>query len=82
MRFRQEQVASMVDIKAMFHQIKVAEEHTDYLRFVWWPQGNLVQELEEHRMTVIYLERFHHPVSPALLLERQLKITRPTFHQK
>lgn len=38
MRFRQEQVAIMADIQAMFHQVKVAEEHRDYLGFLWWPQ--------------------------------------------
>lgn len=34
-RFRQEQVAIMADIKTMFHQVKVAEEHLDYIRFLW-----------------------------------------------
>ena len=49
LKFRQEQVAIMADIKAMFHQLKEEEEeHSDYLRFVWWPQGNLEQELEPH----------------------------------
>lgn len=52
LRFRQEQVAIMADIKAMFHQVKVAEEHRDYLRFLWWPQGKLEEDLVEHRMTV------------------------------
>lgn len=52
MRFRQEQVVVMADIQAMFHQVKVAEEHVDYLRFLWWPQGNLEKDLEEYCMTV------------------------------
>ncbi|KAI2646661.1 NEDD4 family-interacting protein 2 [Labeo rohita] len=52
MRFRQEHVALMADIKAMFHQVQVTEEHVDYLRFLWWPEGNLEQDLKEHRMTV------------------------------
>lgn len=51
MRFRQEEVAIMGDVKAMFHQVKVSEENKVYLRFLWWPQGNLEQNLEEHRMT-------------------------------
>lgn len=36
----------------MFHQVKVAEEQVDFLRFLWWPDGNLEQDLVEHRMTV------------------------------
>lgn len=41
MRFRQEPIAVMVDVQAMFHQIKVDEQHLDFLRFLWWPEGKL-----------------------------------------
>ena len=51
-RFRQEPVAVMADIKAMFHQVKVAQDDRDFLRFLWWPEGNLKYELVEYRMTV------------------------------
>lgn len=40
----------MVDIKAMFHQAKVADEHTDFLRLS--PDGDINQELAEYRMAV------------------------------
>lgn len=42
----------MGDIQAMFHQVKVAEEDRDFLRFLWWPNGDVTQDLMEHRMTV------------------------------
>ncbi|XP_046552249.1 uncharacterized protein LOC124261926 [Haliotis rubra] len=51
-RFRSDQVAFMVDVEAMFHQVKVPREHQDYLRFLWWPNGNVHGELKEYRMTV------------------------------
>lgn len=51
-RFRDEPVAFMGDIQAMFHQVKVAEEDRDFLRFLWWPNGDVTQDLVEHRMTV------------------------------
>ncbi|XP_020556881.2 uncharacterized protein LOC110014410 [Oryzias latipes] len=51
-RFRQEPVAFMGDIQAMFHQVKVMEEHRDFLRFLWWPGGDFAKEPEEYRMTV------------------------------
>ena len=38
-RFRQEPVAVMGDIQTMFHQVKVAEEGRDFLRFLWWPRS-------------------------------------------
>lgn len=40
----------MVDIKAVFHQAKVADEHTDFLRLS--PDGDINQELAEYRMAV------------------------------
>lgn len=43
-------MALLADIKAMFHQVQVTEEHVDFLR--WWPEGNLEQDLKEYRMTV------------------------------
>ncbi|XP_035983633.1 uncharacterized protein LOC118557555 [Fundulus heteroclitus] len=51
-RFRQEPIAIMADIQAMFHQVYVPEKHRDFLRFLWWPNGNTSQVPQEYRMTV------------------------------
>ncbi|XP_035657338.1 uncharacterized protein LOC118403009 [Branchiostoma floridae] len=51
-RFRQEPVALMADIEAMFSQVKVPSEDRDYQRFMWWPEGQINKPLEEYRMTV------------------------------
>ena len=51
-RFRQEAVAVMADIEAMFHQVKVAPEDCNALRFLWWPDGDLTAQPEELMMTV------------------------------
>lgn len=52
LRFRQEPVAIMGDIQAMFHQVKVTKEDRDFLRFLWWPKGDLTKHVTEFRMTV------------------------------
>ncbi len=52
LRFRQDTVAVMADIEGMFHQVKVPEEDKDFLRFLWWPDGNTDYPLSEYRMTV------------------------------
>ena len=52
LRFRQDPVAAMGDVQAMFHQVRVPVADRDLLRFLWWPNGNLAKELEEYRMTV------------------------------
>ncbi|KAL2098438.1 hypothetical protein ACEWY4_007645 [Coilia grayii] len=52
LRFRQEPVALMADIEGMFHQVRVVEKHVDFLRFLWWPNGDTNQPIKEYRMTV------------------------------
>lgn len=42
-RFRQHPVAIMCDVEKMFHQ---------FLRFLWWEDGNLDAEPKEYRMKV------------------------------
>ena len=51
-RFRQEPVAFTADIEAMFLQVRVPERHRDYLRFLWWPEGDVDKPAQEYRMTV------------------------------
>ena len=51
-RFRQEPIAFIGDIEAMFHQVRVPEYHRDFLRFLWWPGGDLSRDLEEYQMNV------------------------------
>lgn len=52
LRFRQEEVAFMADVESMFHQVRVPEKERDFLRFLWWPEGNLEADLEEYRLNV------------------------------
>ena len=51
-RFRKEPVAIMADIQAMFYQVLVPETQFNFLRFVWWPDGDLDADLEDYQMTV------------------------------
>ena len=51
-RFREDPVAFMAAVESMFHQVIVPPEQYDYLRFPWWPGGNLDAELEEYQMVV------------------------------
>jgi hypothetical protein len=39
----------------MFHQVfqvRVTQEHRDYLRFLWWTDGDISKDPEEYRMMV------------------------------
>ncbi|XP_050978835.1 uncharacterized protein LOC127173179 [Labeo rohita] len=52
LRFREEPIAVMADINAMFHQVRVPHKHVNFLRFLWWPNGDAIKEPEECRMCV------------------------------
>ena len=51
-RFRQERIALMCDIQAMFHQVKVDMEYHNLLRFLWWNNLELKGDPVEFRMTI------------------------------
>ena len=51
-RFRLGPVAFMADIESMFYQVHVPCEQRSFLRFLWWPEGNLDRDLREYQMTV------------------------------
>ena len=51
-RFRLNRIVFIADIEAMFFQVRFPERHRCFLRFLWWPDGDLSKELEEYQMTV------------------------------
>ena len=51
-RFREESVALMSDVKAMFHQVRVKPDDINALRFLWWPNGDLNSQPQEFMMAV------------------------------
>ena len=51
-RFRQGKIAFSCDVEKMFHQFHVVREHRDYLRFLWWEDGDISKTLRDYRMRV------------------------------
>ena len=51
-RFRQPPIALLCDIEKMFHQFHVQEEDRNYLRFLWWKDGDTTTQPQEYRMKV------------------------------
>ena len=80
-RFRQETVALMADVKAMFYQVKVPEKDADLLRFLWWPDGNLSEEMEEFRMTVHLFGATSSPSCASYALRKTAEDNRGTANQ-
>lgn len=42
----------MADIEKMFYQVRVPTDDAKYLRFLWWPGGDMGKEPEEFQMLV------------------------------
>ena len=52
LRFRREPVAVIGDIKLMFHQCFVLPTDQRFLRFLWWPNGDITKEAQVYAMKV------------------------------
>ena len=78
-RFRQEAVAFMADVEAMFHQVKVVSEDCNALRFLWWPNGDLTAQPEESMMAVHLFGGVSSPSCANFALKKTAKDNRSTF---
>jgi len=81
-RFRQEPVAVMGDIQAMFHQVKVVEQDRNLLRFLWWPEGDLSKEPQNYRMTVHLFGAVSSPSCASYALRRTATDNQSDFSAK
>ena len=51
-RFRKEIIAVTCDVQKMFFQFFGPKRRRDYLRFLWWPDGDTNKTPRDYRMTV------------------------------
>ena len=52
LRFREGKMAVLADIQKMFYAVKVSDQHKNYLRFYWFPNGDLSKDPVQYRVTV------------------------------
>ena len=69
-RLREESVALMSNVEAMFHQVKVRPDDRNARRFLWWPDGNLSKQAEEFQMTVHLFGSTSSPSCPNFALRK------------
>ena len=86
LRFCTENVALVVDIESMFHQVKVCPEDQDSLRFLWW-SGSIDEVPQEYAMTVHIFGAADSPCSANSILLRRADdnegiLTRDDGHAK
>src|SRR5664279_1783026 len=80
LRFRQERVAVMADIEAMFHQVGVSREHRDALRFLWWAHGNTNNNIQTYRMKVHLFGGVWSPSCCSMALRKTAVDNQTKFH--
>lgn len=51
-RFRKKTTAIMCNIEGMFLQVRVPQRQRNYLRFLWWDDGDVQGDVKEYRMTI------------------------------
>lgn len=78
-RFRQETVALMADMEAMFHQVKVVPEECNALRFLWWQNRDLTAQPEEAMMAVHLFGGVSSPSFANFALKKTAEDDRSTF---
>ena len=52
LRFRQGSIAVTADIEKMFYQVGIPQEHVNFLRFLWFPNGDINAEPIDYRLKV------------------------------
>ena len=70
LRFRQEPVAVMADVEAMFHQVRVDPAHVSCLRFLWYLGGDIIKDPEEYQMLVHLFSGVWSPSCAAFALRK------------
>ena len=51
LRFRKHRYAASADIKGMFYNVRIPEVDRDFMRFLWWKDGNPANPVVEYRLT-------------------------------
>lgn len=69
-RFREDATAFMADIESMFCQVRVSPEQRDYLRFLWWKDGDYEQVMEEYQMLVHVFGATSSPICAGFCLQK------------
>ena len=51
-RLWEDRIAVMADIESMFHQVRVSDHDSTFLRFLWWDDDDTTREVREYQMLV------------------------------
>ena len=78
-RFREDRIAVMADIEAMFYQVRVSDRDSSFLRLLWWDDGNMAVELQECQMLVHLFGAISSPACANFALRRTAVDNKESF---
>ena len=78
-RFTQEPIALMSEIESTFHQVEVAPDHCDALRFLWWPGNDMEREPQDYQLKVFPFGAVCSPSFSGYALRRTAQNTEGLF---
>ncbi len=64
----------------MFHQVGVSKGHRNVLRFLWWPEGDIMQTPAVFRMAVNLFVGVWSPSCAAFALRRTADVNEAKFN--
>ena len=70
LRFREDPIAFLADIQAMFCQVRVSLEHRNLLKFLWFEDGDYNKPKEEYQMLIHSFEAKSSPSCAGFCLRR------------
>ena len=72
----------MADVEAMFHQVRVAPNDRDTLRFLWWQDGDITKPIVTYRMTSHLFGGVWSPSCANYTLKRTAEDCKDEFNQE
>lgn len=81
-RFRQETTAVMADVEQMFYQVSAPIEDCNYLRYLWWPEGDVNSVPEEFQMCVHLFGGVSSPSCASFGLQRTAEDNQEQFDRE
>ncbi|XP_077997089.1 uncharacterized protein LOC144450360 [Glandiceps talaboti] len=82
LRFRQEPVALVADIKQMFHQVRVDPKDWNVFRFLWCPNGDLSKQPVDYQMVVHLFGATSSPSCASYALKKTADDNRSDFEPR
>ena len=76
LRSRKETIAYIPEIEKMYFQIRVAVEHQNFLRFLWWKDDDFSKEPIDHKMCAHVFEGVFSVACSNYALKRTMKMRR------